>query len=54
MLYISLSATNSVIICGLVNICIVEKNTKFDSDIFLDFRAVNESIAGSTVRLRTA
>lgn len=24
---------------GLVNICIVEKITKFDNDIFLDFRA---------------
>ena len=39
---------------GLVNICIVEKITKFDNDIFLDFRAAGESSAGSTVRLRTA
>ena len=39
---------------GLVNICIVEKITKFDNDIFLDFRAAGESFAGSTVRLRTA
>lgn len=39
---------------GLVNICIVEKITKFDNDIFLDFRAAGESFAGSTIRLRTA
>ena len=39
---------------GLVNICIVEKITKFDNDIFLDFRAAGKSFAGSTVRLRTA
>jgi hypothetical protein len=39
---------------GLVNICIVEKITKFDNDIFLDFRAAGESFAGSTIRLRMA
>ena len=39
---------------GLVNICIVVKITKFDNNIFLDFRAASESSAGSTVRLRTA
>lgn len=39
---------------GLVNICIVEKITKFDNDIFLDFRAAGKSFAGSTIRLRMA
>ena len=39
---------------GLVNICIVEKITKFDNDIFLDFRAAGDSFAGSTIRLRMA
>ena len=38
----------------LVNICIVEKITKFDNDIFLDFRAAGKSFAGSTIRLRMA
>lgn len=39
---------------GLVNICIVVKITKFDNNIFLDFRATGVAFAGSTVRLRTA
>ena len=39
---------------GLLNICIVEKITKFDNDIFLDFRAAGKSFAGSTIRLRMA
>lgn len=30
---------------GLVNICIVEKITKFDNEIFLAFRAAGESFA---------
>lgn len=30
---------NLCMLFGLVNICIVEKITKFDNDIFLDFRA---------------
>ena len=42
------------LVLGLVNICIVEKITKFDNDIFLDFRAAGKSFAGSTIRLRMA
>lgn len=40
--------------CGLDNICIVEKITKFDNQIFLDFRAAGVVFAGSTICLQMA